>query len=35
MATDCPTSSEANFSDERETLYRNRGGGQFDDVTFP
>jgi hypothetical protein len=22
-----------NFSDERETLYRNRGSGQFDDVT--
>ncbi len=23
----------ANFSDERETLYRNRGGGEFDEVT--
>ena len=23
-----------NFSDEFETLYRNRGGGNFDDVTF-
>lgn len=23
-----------NFSDERETLYRNRGNGEFDDVTF-
>ena len=23
----------SNFSDERETLYRNRGGGEFDDVT--
>jgi len=25
----------SNFSDERETLYRNRGGGEFDDVTIP
>lgn len=24
----------SNFSDERETLYRNRGGGQFDDATL-
>jgi hypothetical protein len=24
-----------NFSDERETLYHNRGGGEFDDVTIP
>lgn len=24
-----------NFSDERETLYRNRGGGDFDDATLP
>jgi hypothetical protein len=24
----------SNFSDERETLYRNRGGGEFDDVTL-
>jgi hypothetical protein len=23
-----------NFSDERETLYRNRGGGDFEDATF-
>jgi hypothetical protein len=23
----------SNFSDERETLYRNRGGGEFDDAT--
>jgi enediyne biosynthesis protein E4 len=23
-----------NFSDERETLYRNRGGGEFDDATL-
>ena len=23
----------SNFSDERETLYRNRGGGEFDEVT--
>ncbi|HEY2934285.1 MAG TPA: CRTAC1 family protein [Acidobacteriota bacterium] len=25
----------SNFSDERETLYRNRGDGNFDDVTAP
>jgi enediyne biosynthesis protein E4 len=25
----------SNFSDERETLYRNRGAGEFDDVTIP
>ena len=24
----------SNFSDERETLYRNRGGGEFDDATI-
>jgi hypothetical protein len=24
----------SNFSDERETLYRNRGGGEFDDATL-
>jgi hypothetical protein len=30
-----PDIFRSNFSDERETLYRNRGGGQFDDVTFP
>src|SRR5260370_3416950 len=24
----------SNFSDERETLYRNRGRGEFDDVTI-
>jgi hypothetical protein len=28
-----PDLFRTNFSDERETLYRNRGGGQFDDVT--
>ena len=28
-----PDIFRSNFSDERETLYRNRGGGQFDDVT--
>jgi len=22
----------ANFSDERETLYRNRGAGEFEDI---
>ena len=30
-----PDIFRSNFSDERETLYRNRGSGQFDDVTFP
>ena len=29
-----PDIFRSNFSDERETLYRNRGGGQFDDVTI-
>ena len=28
-----PDIFRSNFSDERETLYRNRGQGQFDDVT--
>jgi hypothetical protein len=28
-----PDIFRSNFSDERETLYRNRGGGEFDDVT--
>ncbi len=28
-----PAIFRTNFSDERETLYRNRGDGQFDDVT--
>ncbi len=30
-----PDIFRSNFSDERETLYRNRGGGEFDDVTIP
>lgn len=30
-----PDIFRSNFSDERETLYRNRGGGQFDDATIP
>ena len=30
-----PDIFRSNFSDERETLYRNRGGGEFDDVTTP
>ena len=30
-----PDIFRSNFSDERETLYRNRGDGQFDDVTVP
>jgi hypothetical protein len=29
-----PDIFRSNFSDERETLYRNRGGGQFDDATI-
>ena len=29
-----PDIFRSNFSDERETLYRNRGGGEFDDVTL-
>jgi hypothetical protein len=29
-----PDVFRSNFSDERETLYRNRGGGEFDDVTI-
>jgi enediyne biosynthesis protein E4 len=29
-----PDIFRSNFSDERETLYRNRGAGQFDDVTI-
>jgi hypothetical protein len=28
-----PDLFRSNFSDERETLYRNRGGGEFDEVT--
>ena len=28
-----PDIFRSNFSDERETLYRNRGGGEFDEVT--
>jgi len=30
-----PDIFRTNFSDERETLYRNRGRGEFDDVTTP
>jgi len=30
-----PDIFRSNFSDERETLYRNRGSGEFDDVTVP
>jgi enediyne biosynthesis protein E4 len=30
-----PDIFRSNFSDERETLYHNRGGGEFDDVTIP
>jgi hypothetical protein len=30
-----PDIFRSNFSDERETLYRNRGGGEFDEVTIP
>ena len=30
-----PDIFRTNFSDERETLYRNRGTGEFDDVTRP
>ena len=30
-----PDIFRTNFSDERETLYRNRGDGEFDDVTVP
>ncbi|HTS24955.1 MAG TPA: CRTAC1 family protein [Bryobacteraceae bacterium] len=30
-----PDIFRSNFSDERETLYRNRGAGEFDDVTIP
>jgi len=30
-----PDIFRSNFSDERETLYRNRGSGEFDDVTIP
>ncbi len=30
-----PDIFRSNFSDERETLYRNRGAGEFDDVTTP
>jgi hypothetical protein len=30
-----PDIFRTNFSDERETLYRNRGAGDFDDVTRP
>jgi enediyne biosynthesis protein E4 len=30
-----PDIFRSNFSDERETLYRNRGKGEFDDVTVP
>jgi hypothetical protein len=30
-----PDIFRTNFSDERETLYRNRGSGEFDDVTRP
>ncbi len=29
-----PDIFRSNFSDERETLYRNRGGGEFDDATI-
>jgi hypothetical protein len=29
-----PDIFRSNFSDERETLYRNRGGGEFDDTTI-
>ncbi len=29
-----PDIFRSNFSDERETLYRNRGGGDFDDATI-
>lgn len=30
-----PDIFRTNFSDERETLYRNRGTGEFDDITRP
>ena len=34
MAMASPISFRSNFSDERETLYHNRGGADFDDATI-